>query len=396
MKNTLKAITVLIAIATLLALSLQIDGCKPQGNPSIYDPNWKSLPQPVVDSISPRNYSFAGVGQLTIYGKNFSDSVQNDGVFFNSTLATIVSASQTQLVVNSPNVVGDSVQVRVYVIGAVDFSPPVTYKMLAAVVPFGKLTGNVPVAMTTDAAANLYATITTKTGVGAGTFKYAPDGTSTLVEPSSNSWSGLKVGPGGYLYMARNVKAIFRVALSGGTASRWMTTPGSISDFDFDQNKVLWSGGSGGNAIYSITQAAVVKSFPFVGIVHSVRVFGSDLYVAAHSDTTEGVWKFHIYSSDSLGAPQQYFGFTAAYGASYSALAISFTQDGDLYIGTDAPDAIVIVHPDGSYAPLYSGLLQPAVRTLAWGTGNNLYIGTTSGMYIVVAPKPGAPYYGAQ
>ncbi len=395
MKNTSKFVTAFMAVVALLALTLQMNGCKPQEIPSLYDPNWKSLPQPIVDSLSP-SVSLGGVGTLTIYGKNFSTKVDSEGVFFNSTLATIVSGTSTRMVVKTPNVTGDSVQVRVYVIGAVDFSSTVLYKMLPAISPFGNLLGNFPGPLTTDSAGNVYVNVKTKAGVGQGTYKFTPDGISTKFETSTNIWSAIKLGPGGYLYMVRNLAAIFRVGPGGGAAALWLKTTGKVTDIDFDQNGVLWAGGNG-DSIYSITQASVVKSFPFVANVHAVKVYGSDLYVAAGIDSSEAIWKFPILASGDLGTAQKYFDFSAVYGYnSYSPLAMAFSQSGDLYIGTDAPDAIVIVHPDGSHEALYPGVFEPTVQSLSWGSGINLYISTTSGLYQVVAPAAGAPNYGAQ
>lgn len=395
MKKTSKFVTAFMAVVALLAMTLQMNGCKPQEIPSLYDPNWKSLPQPIVDSLSP-SFSLGGVGTLTVYGKNFSTKVDSEGVFFNSTLATLVSGTSTRIVLKTPNVTGDSVQVRVYVIGAADFSPTILYKMLPAISPFGTLLGNLPGVLTTDSAGNSYVNLKTKAGVGQGTYKFTPNGSSTAFETSTNIWSGIKVGPGGYLYLARNLAAVFRVGPGGGAAALWVKTPGKVTDMDFDQNGVLWTGGNG-TAIYSINQASVVKSFPFPANIHAVKVYGADLYVAAGIDSSEAVWKFPILASGDLGTPQKYFDFSAVYGYNtYSPLAMAFSQGGDLYIGTDAPDAIVIVHADGSHEPLYPGVFAPTVQSLSWGSGTNLYISTTSGLFLVVAPASGAPNYGAQ
>jgi len=78
---------------------------------------------------------------------------------------------------------------------------------------------------------------------------------------------------------------------------------------------------------------------------------------------------------------------------------ITFSSDGDLYIGTDAPEGVVVVHQGGASQPLYPGTLSPEPVAFAWGKGSNLYIarlGATSvhEMLVVNTLKLSAPYYG--
>jgi hypothetical protein len=77
-----------------------------------------------------------------------------------------------------------------------------------------------------------------------------------------------------------------------------------------------------------------------------------------------------------------------------------------MYLGTDLPDAIVVVNIDKSHEFLYPGLIQPPVYYFAWGTGNLLYCtreasGTPETpdylpqtVLKIDIGKPGAPYYG--
>jgi len=56
---------------------------------------------PTIDSFSPIKDSMGGV--ITISGKNFSPNIANNEVKFNSTIATIISATNTSLKVTVPN-----------------------------------------------------------------------------------------------------------------------------------------------------------------------------------------------------------------------------------------------------------------------------------------------------
>ncbi len=83
--------------------------------------------------------------------------------------------------------------------------------------------------------------------------------------------------------------------------------------------------------------------------------------------------------------------------------ALTFAADGDMYVGTDHAAGIMIVHPDGSFEPLYEGLLKPYVYSLAWGTGTYLYANQRNDvdpaqkrMLKINVLKQSAPYYGRE
>ncbi|MCX6142384.1 MAG: hypothetical protein NTZ35_04115, partial [Ignavibacteriales bacterium] len=112
----------------------------------------------------------------------------------------------------------------------------------------------------------------------------------------------------------------------------------------------------------------------------------------------EKVWRAQI-SASGLGTPETYFDFAAAYPTN-SALAITFSSDGILYIGTDSPDGLVVVNPDKSYSvpfAAYKSLYSPSFLSLAWGAADDLYASSTAGvlMKITVRGKKSAPYYGS-
>ena len=92
----------------------------------------------------------------------------------------------------------------------------------------------------------------------------------------------------------------------------WVTgsSIGNIYDLDFDASGNLWAGGNN-PAIYRIKQDKSVKQFPFTCNARSIRVYDGYLYVGGKVDTTEGVWRAQIINSDSLGAFEKYFDFSA-------------------------------------------------------------------------------------
>ena len=124
----------------------------------------------------------------------------------------------------------------------------------------------------------------------------------------------------------------------------------------------------------------MITSFPFVGNVHSVRVFSGYLYFAAKTDAGEKIWRAPI-SASGLGATELYFDFAAAYPTNVP-LAITFASDGTMYVGTDSKDGLLIVTSNKTYsAPyaIYSALFGTGLNYFAWGSADDLYATTSNG-----------------
>ena len=133
--------------------------------------------------------------------------------------------------------------------------------------------------------------------------------------------------------------------------------------------------------------------------MNSIRIFDGYVYLAGARDGESKIWRMQIVSADELGAEEEVFDFSASYTG--KPLAMTFAADGDLYIGTDAPEAVVTVHPDGSHEALYAGLFEAApVISVAWNDGEEMYITREGSDEIqqtilrVGMSKAGAPYYG--
>jgi hypothetical protein len=389
----------LILVGLVLAALAVMSGCKEDPPTSLYeDPatNVGTAPQPVVSAVDPPGAALAGVTTVTITGSNFSAVSDQNLVFFDATKATILSASTTQLVVRAPTLVKDSVTLRVMVYKAESASAPRKYTLLAAVTEYGGL-GKLddPYGIATDAAGNMYVSIS-----GSGVKKITPDGTKTDYSAHAagvTKWSALKMGPAGVLYTARILRVIYQVPAGGGAPVIWVTgsSIGNIYDMDFDANGNLWAGGNNA-AVYCVKQDKSVKQFPFTCNARSMRVYNGYLYVGGKVDTTEGVWRAQIINPDSLGTFEKYFDFTAKY-PGYVVNAVTFAADGDMYIGTDNPSALIVVHPSKVAEPVYPGLFTPSTLLFTWGNADDLYMIRTVNnprLLKVTMLKNGAPYYG--
>lgn len=396
----MKTYRVSLTLVGLLLIALaMMSGCKEDPPTSLYeDPttNVGTAPQPVVSAVDPPTTALAGVTTITITGSNFSAVKDENIVYFDATKANILSASATQLVVRAPTLVKDSVTLRVMVYKAELSSTPRPYKLLSAVSEYGNL-GKLddPYGIATDAAGNMYVSIS-----GSGVKKITPDGTKTDYSAHAagvTKWSAMKMGPAGVLYTARILRVIYQVPAGGGAPVIWVTgsSIGNIYDMDFDASGNLWAGGNN-PAIYRIKQDKSVKQFPFTCNARSIRVYDGYLYVGGKVDTTEGVWRAQIINSDSLGAFEKHFDFSASY-SGYVVNAVTFAADGDMYIGTDAPAALIVVHPNKVAEPVYPGLFTPTTLLFTWGNADDLYMIRTLNnprLLKVTMLKNGAPYYG--
>lgn len=52
---------------------------------------------------------------------------------------------------------------------------------------------------------------------------------------------------------------------------------------------------------------------------------------------------------------------------------ITFSADGDLIIGTNLDDALLVINSNKTSTNLYPGLIKPFARFMAWGLNSNLY-----------------------
>lgn len=389
----------LLAVLSLFALG----SCTEPDSLGLYDPNEPHAASPTITSISPAGTAFAGMDTIVIQGTNFSSVMADNFVYFNASPAALLSVTPTQISLKAPLVTVDSIGVRVAVRGAVAFSNTFQYGLHAGAATFpGLVTGELSNALATDVAGNLYVGCST-TGVDGGILKFTAAGARSIYAPATAGvilWTSLKMGSGGYLYATRGVRAIYRFNAGGGaSAAIWMTFGSGvyITDIDFDKDGNVWGGGNNTN-IYRADKNKAIASYPFVGVVHSVRVYNDYLYFAAKTDAGEQIWRAPI-TSGAMGTPEVYFNFGAAYPANIP-LSITFSSDGVLYIGTDSHDGLVIVNQNRtSYAPYaaYQSLFGTGLAFLTWGNTDDLYASTSNGVPLKfsIRGKTSATYFGS-
>lgn len=391
-----------VLIATVIFLTAS---CTKDPEPSLYDPNYSSGQAPIISSVTPDPSlgALAGVTEITINGSNFSQNADDIMVSFSGTIADILSSSETQIKVKAPNLVSDSVELKISVHGAIDFSNIVTYKLIPAVSELYAFQDfEIPYALTTDSDGNVYTSLVSS-NAGKGIMKITPDGEISNWAPKGGEtfFLSMKMGANNSIYAVRTVRAVF-IITEGNAAATFATVPVGVTlnDLDIDANLNIWTGGDN-DAIYMINQAKEYKAFPFVGNVKSLRVFNNDLFAAAIVDSAYGIYKFPIINNDSLGAGELYFDIPNELSQNeFKIGAITFSQNGDLFIGTSLADPVLQVHPDKSYEYFYPGLMEPNVYGFAWNKGNILYytreltLSNSQTIIKVDTERPGSPYYG--
>ncbi len=432
MKNISKVLTSFVVAVVLFNVVLSLNGCTKVNSPSLYDPNFKSLAQPVVDSLSPAGSAYAGIDTITVYGKNFSANKDSDGIYFNSTNiynTGLISASTTKLVVKAPAVSGDSVQIRVWVLGAVDFSATYKYKMIAVVSSFSTKygifgSGETAFGITVGKDDSMYVSLS-NSNLGTkdeGIYRIGTGGSraaSGFVLPTTSNidWPAIKFGPDGNIYAVKGNKAIYQLKSGqtnpGGTAWLASFTPAATSfndiDFDATNNHYMWAVGNNKNIYRVDIDDKSYKAYPFVGNVRSVKCSNDGyLYFAATGgvigSTTypEGqVYRAPIVS-DSLGTPEVYFDINTVQPVGGNNIyAIALSTDGTMYAGVDSADYMIVVHPgavvEKRFLPyIASGVLKSPCKCFTW-VGPNIYATTAAGEILkIVVNKEGVPYYGIQ
>jgi hypothetical protein len=366
-----------LVFASMLVL---VGACDTGPGESLYDPDRGGAPDPVIETVDPAESALAGVDIITISGQNFSSEADNNFVYFSGTRGEIMESSTTSISVLAPAQPADNAPIRVSVIGAENFSNSLPYRLEAAVESFGNIAGfEEPFGLAGDDAGNLYASMFSS-GISAGIIRFAPDGSRSTFVQSTFKWDGLSIGPDGMLYAVRGVRAIFRFA-EGSAQETWAVVPDNsvrLSAVTFDQSGNLWAGGPNAN-IYRVAPDQSISEFAFEGDVTGLTATEEALYATATLDGDSGVWKFTFDADGGVGAGTEYANVSSQFES--EALSVVATADGELFVGTDAEDPLILVGTDQSAEVFYPGILNPRAISLAWGPSSTLYMnqGRTAG-----------------
>ena len=387
-------------IILLLLFCMITMGCESEKAQKLYDPSSVYNPDPVITAMEPPDSALAGIVTIKLMGQNFSPIKENNFVHFGKTKATVLEASGTQLVVQSPNIIVDEAMVKVSTLGAISFSNLMPYKLVQGVGEFGGFGDfDEPLLVECDKDENLYVALSSKKII-----KISPMEEKTEYGAATFSlFSTMKFGKDGNLYIARNTKNLYRIPSGGGNAILWLSARSAIYDFDFSANGMLFAGGKG-DSLYLIMPDG--SHFGIAGYpntyIKAVRVFDGYVYVGGKDNTAtkQCIWRNQILPDNKLGQNEFYFDWGANIDPTSEILSITFSVAGDMYVGTNAGSAIIIVHSDGTFEPLYPGVLEPNSNSISWGSKQFLYVARRSDdvkkrrVIKINMLEDGAPYYG--
>ena len=376
---------------------------------NIWDEDDQGNASPSISSVEPEGSAFAGIDTLTINGQNFSENASANLVYFNNMLGNVISATSTSLRVVTPNLVSDSVQIRVAVQGAFLFADHSSlYTLTAAVSDYGPFDQFTDIfSLDLDRDENL---IVSMDG--------SPNAEFWIVDTNQDSavWSGalakgsgMKLGPTGSVYFVNYQRYLYKD--EQGTPKEnteiFKRLNGNVTDLDFDSNGNLFAGGTGsiidvvdinddGGLTSGVTE---VKNLDTLDVL-SLRVFNDHLYVLTTTvSSDQAIYKMQILDDlGSLGDLELVFDWSAYTNKLSSALCFTLSEAGDLFVGSDSDDQPLTYIQNGNASGFYSSILTAPISYMAWGNSNYLYLinktEETNRVQRVDTRMSGADYYG--
>ena len=401
---------ILSLLQFILPISLLIFSCEDPNYPeNIWDEDDQGNASPSISSVEPEEAAFAGIDTLTINGQNFSENTSANLVYFNNMLGEVISATSTSLKVVTPNLVSDSVQIRVAVQGAFLFADHSSlYTLTAAVLDYGPFDQFTDIfSLDLDRDENLIVSMD-------GT----PNAEFWIVDTNQDSavWSGalakgsgMKLGPTGSVYFVNYQRYLYKD--EQGTPKEnteiFKRLNGNVTDLDFDSNGNLFAGGTGsiidvvdinddGGLTSGVTE---VKNLDTLDVI-SLRVFNDHLYVLTTTvSSDQAIYKMQILDdSGSLGDMELVFDWSSYTNKLSSALCFTLSETGDLFVGSDSDVQPLTYIQNGNASGFYSSILTAPITYMAWGNSNYLYLinktEETNRVQRVDTRMSGADYYG--
>ncbi len=376
---------------------------------SIYDPDVVGNPDPIVTSVvADSNYAsdgtaFAGVGVVNITGQHFSPTKDNNQVFFDGLPGIVMSASETVLRVRVPDLIGDSIEVKVAVQGAYyfgEYADPFATQLAAEEVG-GFIDADLFImgSIACDNQENVYV------NGGQDVYSFAPDSLKSIFNSTNfNAANNIKMGPEGHVYFSI-LNYVSRIAPPGVGGSFHAVMPTVVSGLEFNANgHIFVYDGSGNIHALDIDTRAFTTDSTYYGVdIRGIRVFNDQLFVVGNVEDTSkvviesSIWVSNI-TGDSLGEKQVYADMMLFNNGEHDISSITISATGDIFLGNkDNPPLIVY---NGSFQPYYEPILDAPIVALTWGSGDYLYLvrqardAITQRVIRVNMGQAGAPYYG--
>ena len=376
----------ILAYSTL-SVVLFVSACEKPASNSLFPDSFDTLPQPVVSQVTPANSFFGGIDHIDISGNNFTNDLSNVSVYFDEHPATIISGDNNTLRVRPPQISGDSLRLRVRVLGADKFSETIFYTLeeVVQVVPRQR-PGDVPLGISY---ANGEFYFTTISSGSPGGIRAIRNDANVSIAPAQNfSYGKLRYGPNGRIYTIRGgiIPFVYVLPSEGTTPVTFVNPGGTRSEtIDFDSRGNIWGGGSNEgrtqNNLYRIDSNASPIYYTFDADIIAVRYFEGSVYAVVRNTINRGtanelalfkIQKFNLNADYQVVSDEVYHDFTdlASISNPFSIRDLAFAADGTLYVGTNrTTNSIFQIDVNGNRSVLHPGILKQPVIAFNWETG---------------------------
>lgn len=372
----------------MIVLIMIMTSCEYDGPTAMYYQKRAQATPPVITKLNPDKAALAGVNYITIAGENFSEVAEKNKVYIDGYQAEIVNHSDTSIRIRRPNRSGDSMLVKVTVFGAIEIAEYGPYNIDPVFSLYGKFLSSVELGATVvDKNENVY--IFENNTPTRYIYKITPDGERTILgsNPILSMVYDAIVGPNGNIFIFMKQREIYQLDLASGadTIGVWTSVTKRVSLGDFDSFGNLYTTGA------RKTDLTVVKSdlsSRLLGLyandeIFWIRVHENFVYVLVELATSDeanpklAIWRHVILDSDgNLGDRELVLDWSkSGEFAESNPKTFTFSDDGNIYIGTDYVHPIMFFDPDnGKKDIVYKGILSSSAENLVWGNGNYLYM----------------------
>jgi hypothetical protein len=278
---------------------------------------------------------------------------------------TTLFRSTSQIVVRTPNLVADSVGVKISILGVEAFSNSYQYRLEALFQDYVVIgQSEAPWGATLGPDQTLYVSIELNL-VPNGIKTYAATGdvlAENYVPAQSWFYRSMKIGPDNGLYMVRGgaIPTLYRVPPGGGPTTNWRGGIGRTEDVTFGGGFAWTAGTNETNAtnarINRIALDATMTRFPFVAQVYALHYHDGSLFVAGTRADVSFVWRLPILADDTPGEEVVVANLTQA-GVPGRPTAITVAGDGTVLVGMNGAKPLYEISTTGVVTELYPDII---------------------------------------
>jgi hypothetical protein len=379
-----------------------ITGCEYKGPTALYYQKHNPTSTPVIDRLEPDLIAPAGYNYITILGENFAEKNMYNWVYFSYideddkavvVDGEIVESSTTSIKVRRPNLVHDSITVKVATEDALLFDEYGPYQIDPVNEDFGGFFEALNLsAIAEDNLGNVYVF---QQYSPFNVYQITSDGTRTVVEQMTGSVYDARIHPDGKWILIMNNSTVYQREIVGGdtVVSEFANVGKSVRFGDFDSNGNLYTGGISRSDLYIVPsgESEGVASGYYADKFYCIRVsmdkgteYVYSLVELRNPDENNpeiAIWRNEILdASGNLGERELVLDWsTTDTFADYAANTFVVREDEDgtiIYVGTDSEeDPILIYDPDKNNQDiLYKDILPSPATILEWGSSRYMYM----------------------